>query len=131
MTESKSAGLLSRDEREEYLIYHVNEGLSTVSAKSSNQLSFISVGEDGRDQIDSLFRREMTTNQPFPRWNAAARTNRSARCANGSRVELTNQRKFAAQVDVGGLPDSNIVVSMPIKHPSHLGGSGASDVHRS
>ena len=54
--------------------------------------------------------------------------NRSAGHVHGSRVGLTNDRKFAVHVDVGELPGPSIVVPAPINGPSNPGGSAVAGV---
>ena len=50
----------------EYLIDHIDKGLGIVPKKMPNNLSLVAIGEDGRDQGDTLICGEGTNDQALP-----------------------------------------------------------------
>ena len=54
---------------DKYLIHYVDDGLSVIPTQAFNRAGLIAVGEDGRDQGDTLSCGEGKIDQALPRWN--------------------------------------------------------------
>lgn len=99
--------------------------------KALNHLGIMVVRENVRDQGSALFRSERAINQWLPWWNAAA-MQKPGQDDTPVIAELkhTSRMKLSVRVDARGLPDSNIVVSVPTFRRLKWGGSVVVDARR-
>ena len=56
---------------DKHLIHYVDDGLSVIPTQAFNRVGLIAVGEDGRDQGDTLGCDEGSIDQALPRWDTA------------------------------------------------------------
>ena len=58
--------LQCQDSTDAHLVYHVNKSLGILPGEIFENFELITIGEDGRYQIDALIWREGRADQPFP-----------------------------------------------------------------
>ena len=65
-----------------YLVYHVDKGLSVVSAEALYYLDLVRVGEGGRQQKYAFIRGEGMVDELFPGWGARTAHEKTIRLKN-------------------------------------------------